>query len=490
MTDICLCFEVHQPFRLKKDFFWGQKMFKRTKRTTDLFDYYFSDKDNREIFDKIAEKCYLPTNTILLDRIDEFDGKFKVSFSLSGVFVEQCERYNPDVLESFKQLGETGCVEFLDQTYYHSLTSLYSDPTEFIEQIKMHSRMMKDVFNYRPKVFENTEFIYNNKVAGIAQELGYKGIFTEGLERVIGWRSPNYVYRPVDGEIKVMLRNYKLTDDVGFRFSSEKWEEYPLTAEKYSSWLAGTPGDCINLFADYETIGEHHWADTGIHEFLRYLPDEILKWEHLNFATPLEVIERHEPRGELDVYEIGNTISWADLERDLSCWLGNTMQWACYTYHKDMLSRVKASKNLYEIWHYLGLSDHLYYMFTMGGGPGDVHSYFSPYDTPYDAFVTMMSVLSDFDSRIHEEIDQADEPFTFSRGRGRFIKTVWGKKDFLDALDEIGSASLKFHQKRGDFERWARKSLNDDKLAARLKKIDADDKKLSKKIGDAFSRDG
>jgi alpha-amylase len=464
MTDVCLCFEVHQPFRLRKDFFWERKMF---KHDVDLFDYYFSD-DNNAIFDKITNKCYLPANEILLNAIDEFKGRFKVTFSLSGVFVEQCERYHPDVLDSFKQLAETKRVEFLDQTYYHSLASLYDDPGEFIHQIKMHRELMKDLFGYSPKVFENTELLYNNRIADIAAQMGYRGIFTEGTERI--QKNPNYLYRARNADIKVLLRNYKLTDDIAFRFSSRWWEEYPLTADKYASWLSSTPGDCINIFADYETFGEHHWVETGIFEFLRHLPGEVLKWENLSFATPSEVVERYPARDEIDVFEMGGTVSWADLERDTSCWLGNTMQWASFHYHKDMRPRI-LDENLLEIWHYLGSSDHLYYMFTAGGGPGEVHSYFSHFNTPYDAFITYMGVLFDLDARIREDIIQANEPFAFSLGKGKFVKTVYGMKDFIQALESVDIESIKYHAKRGDFEKWARHSLKDPFLADQLKNI-------------------
>lgn len=485
MTDICLCFEVHQPFRLRKEFFWEKRMF---KETDDLFDYYFSDRDNREVFTRVAEKCYFPTNSIFLDKIDEFKGQhkeFKVSFSLSGVLLEQCERYNPDLLESFKQLAETGRAEFLDQTYYHSLASLYSDPTEFKEQVMMHRQAVKDLIGYTPQVFENTELIYNNSIAALAEEMGYKGIFTEGLERVLGDRSPNYVYKASgESNIKVLMRNYKLTDDVGFRFSSRDWEEYPLLTEKYSAWLAATPGDILILFADYETFGEHHWQDTGIHDFLRQLPNDILKYDHLSTVTPSEIIDTHDARDEIDVFEMGGTISWADAERDLSCWLGNTMQWASYTHHRDLYEKIRGDQDLLKIWRYFGISDHYYYMFTAGGAPGDVHSYFSPYGNPYDGFITYLAALMDFDSRAAAMLDRANDPFTFSI-TGRPIETVWSRSDFCKALKEVHLDSIRQHQTRGDFENWARHSLKDERVARKMAKVEAEDyigEKLRKKL--------
>jgi len=473
MTEICLAFEVHQPYRLNRDFFWNREMFKKRSKK-ELFDYYFSEGTNRHIFERICGKCYYPTNSILLEAIEQRKKDrrpFKVAFSLSGIFIEQCERFSPDLIESFKQLASTGCCEFMDQSYYHSLSSLYDDSSEFVEQVALHREAMKSLFGQEPRVFENTELIFNNSIASLVEKLGYEGIFTEGIERALGWRSPNYVYTAKGSNIKVLMRNYKLTDDVGFRFSSRWWEEYPLTADKYSSWLAGTPGDCINIFADYETFGEHHWVDTGILDFLRYLPGEVLKWDHLSFATPSELVKRHPAVGELDVFEMGGTISWADLERDLSCWLGNTMQWACYTYHRDMLPKVRGDEDLLRIWRYLGASDHLYYMFTAGGAPGEVHSYFSHYNTPYDAFVTMQGLLSDFDSRVKKYMLCADEPFVFSRGEGVFLQKAFGLRDFPGALRKVELESVEFHAERGDFEAWVKESLHDKALAKEIKRL-------------------
>ncbi len=386
MTYISLSFEVHQPYRLNREFpYQGGG--------------YFDEKLNRSTFNKISEKCYYPATETILNRLDEHKNEFKVAFSISGVFLEQCEMYDPDLLELFKNLAETKNVEFLCQTYYHSLSSLYEDKDEFMAQVGMHFRTIQDLLGYKPTFFENSEFLYNNEIAELAGSLGFKGIFTEGISRILGWRSPNYVYRHED--MPVLLRNYQLTDDIGFRFSSREWEEYPLTADKYAAWVAAARGDCINIFMDYETLGEHHWTDTGIFEFLRYLPEEILKYDHLSFLTPSEVVDVCDPVGEINV-GVFDTISWADLERDTSCWLGNEMQIACYEKLKRMEKKVKETGDLelLETWRRLGISDHLYYLFTAGGGPGEVHSYFSPYNSPIDAFVIFYSVLSDFERRI------------------------------------------------------------------------------------------
>jgi alpha-amylase len=374
VTSLTLGFEVHQPFRVREDFFWSKRMFRNLDLGfEELFEYYFSPR-NKEIFEKVANKCYFPANQVLLENIERHKSgnrKFKCSFSLSGIILEQCERYDPDLLESFVQLRETGCVEFLDQTYNHSLFSLYEEPHLFIQDVLKHRAAMKELLGCEPNIFENTEFLFNNRIAGVVEDLGYDCIFTEGLDHITAGRSQNFVFKAKDRNIRVLLRNYSLTDDVGFRFSSRGWEEYPLTAEKYSAWISSVQGDCVNIFMDYETFGEHQWKETGIFEFLRFLPEEIFKWQNLEFATPSEVIDKYPPVGEVDVYELGATVSWADLERDTSCWLGNPMQWAAYSYHKKLFPSIEDAGTL-KIWEYLSTSDHLYYMFTAGGGPGEV----------------------------------------------------------------------------------------------------------------------
>ena len=479
MTDIVLVFEVHQPYRLNRSFFWENKIFRRLKKE-ELFDYYFDQTVNKEIFQRASKKCYFPSNTILLDLVDKYKKEkkqVKVSFSISGVFLEQCETFSKDVLETFKQLAETGRVEFLSQTYYHSLASLYPDREEFIEQVKAHQQIMRDLLGYTPMVFENTELLYNNAVARTVESLGYKGIFTEGVERILHGKSPNYLYMPKDCKrIKVFLRNYKLTDDIGFRFSARLWNEWPLTADKYANWLAGTPGNVINIFPDYETFGEHHWPETGIHDFLKHLPGEILKWWPLHMATPSEVVEKYASQGEIDVPELGGTVSWADLERDASCWLGNTMQWAYYTSLRKLEPLVKETgdRDFLKMWRYFQTSDHLYYMFTAGGGPGEVHSYFSSFNTPIDAFVTAQAAILDFENRVRLEAVTANERFLFYTGEGEkhFTGTMaWSLIGLEKALRKVSVKSVEFHNARGDFEMWAEKSLHDKTLAGQLKKV-------------------
>jgi alpha-amylase len=393
MPSVCFYFEVHQPMRLNhfSVFNIGQNM--------DSLSTYFDKKLNVEIFEKVANKCYLPTNKILLDLIHEFDGKFRISFSLTGTFVEYCERFMPAVLDSFKELFRTGAVDFIEETYFHSLSSLYDELDEFEEQVKMHRQMIKRIFNYTPKVFRNTEAIYDNRIAKKIAELGYKGIITEGSDRILGWRSPNFIYKPVNADLKVLLRNYKLSDDVGFRFSARDWPGFPLTADKYARWMSHCEGDLVNLFMDYETFGEHQWTETGIFDFIRHLPGEVFKYQHLDFVTVSEAIERYEPVGDIDVPW---AISWADEDRDVSTWLGNDMQIACFNELRDIGRKLiqRDDKELLHTWRLLQTSDHLYYVSTKGFEDGNVHAYFSPYDIPYDGFINYMNILQDLKHRL------------------------------------------------------------------------------------------
>jgi len=309
MTSACIYFEVHQPMRLNRFSVFN------IGKNNDPLSTYFNHDLNKNIFEKVARKCYLPTNNLLLDLINKYDGEFRISFSLTGTFIEYCRQYLPDVLESFIELFKTGAVDMIEETYYHSLASLYDELDEFEEQVKMHNQIINELFNYKPRVFRNTEAIYDNRIAKKIAEMGYKGIITEGTEKILGWRSPNYLYKPVNTDLKILLRNYTLSDDVGFRFSARLWPGYPLTAEKYASWIAHCEGDIVNLFMDYETFGEHHWTETGIFDFLKHFPGEVLKHEHLDFVTVSEAVEKYEPVGEIDVPW---AISWADADRDVS----------------------------------------------------------------------------------------------------------------------------------------------------------------------------
>jgi len=367
--------------------------------TRDFYSTYFDQRLNQKIFEKVAKKCYLPTNNLILELIRKYDGKFRVSYSLTGTFVEYCEKYLPELLDSFKELFKTGAVDLIEETYFHSLSGLYDDLNEFEEQVKMHRQMIRRNFNYKPKVFRNTEAIYDNRIAQKVADFGYKGIITEGAEKILGWRSPNFVYKPVNANIKVLMRNYKLSDDVGFRFSSRNWPEFPLTADKYANWMSNSFGDVINLFMDYETFGEHQWTETGIFEFLKHLPGEVFKHDTLDFATVSEAVERYNPVGDIDV---PNAISWADEDRNVSTWLGNNMQIACFNELKNIGRKLKVTgdERLLKTWRRLQTSDHLYYCSTKGLADGAVHAYFSPYENPYEGFMNYMNILQDLKQRV------------------------------------------------------------------------------------------
>ncbi len=392
--DVSLIFEVHQPIRLHK---YGVN-----RNATNLYDRYFNDEFNRYVFERVLRKCYWPATNILLDLVNAMKHEkkpFKVAFSMTGTWIEQAEKWAPDLIELFKQFPRQ-YVEFLGETYYHSLSGLYMDRGEFVEQVKEQNETIKSLFGQKPVVMTNTELIYNNLIAQTAQELGFKGIFTEGVPHILGWRSPNYLYHPpthVADKIKILLRNRQLTDDVGYRFSAKWWDQWPLTAEKYSAWIAASQGQVVNLFMDYETLGEHHWEDTGIFWFLKALPWQINKYDHLEFALPREVVEKHNPVGEFDVYEL-NSISWADLEMDVSAWLGNRMQQIIFDELQEMKDEVLSTgdKEIIRIWRLLQTSDHLHNICTKWWGDGDVHQYFSYFDTPHQGFETITQILFDF----------------------------------------------------------------------------------------------
>jgi alpha-amylase len=490
MTDVCLMFEVHQPFRLNRNFH-SDSLALGTVTNKDLFNLYFDHKLNRYVFDRAAKKCYFPTNNIILEQIDRYKRErkqFKVAYGISGVFIEQCERWSPDLLESFKQLAESGCAEFLDEPYFHSLASLHgTDRSEFVEQVEMHRQLMKDLFNYETRVVENTECLYNNAIAKTLEGMGYLAAVTEGVERILRWRSPNYVYKAKDSNLRVLLRNYRLSDDIGFRFSSTWWENWPLNASKYARWLAAASGQVIVLFVDYETFGEHHWPESGIHEFLRWLPEEVNKWAHLRWSTPSEVVHQHSSVGEVDVHEY-NTVSWADLERDPTAWISNPMQTICYESLKELEQLVKGTgdMDLIKLWRYLQMSDHLYYMSTKEGGSGDVHSYFNPMGSPVEAFAVYSRILADLEARILAELEKPElaakrilrrlpigKGFTFFYEFARPARLpVHSLDEFYSALKTIDLSSIRFHTERRDFERWLRQVVGDDKLADKLMRIE------------------
>jgi len=395
MPSVCFYFQVHQPVRL------------RHYTVFDKNDKYFDDNKNGSICRKVANKCYLPANRLLLDLIRRFDGRFRIAYSVTGLLLEQLERYSPEVLSTFDALAETGCVEFLAETYYHSLSFLYSR-NEFAEQINKHVEAINYFFGQRPRIFRNTELIYNNDLAGLIESMGrFDAIITEGADHILGYRSPNFVYQPKGcNHLKLLLKNYSLSDDIAFRFSNRDWPQWPLTADKFARWVSNVNGNgnVVNLFMDYETFGEHQWEDTGIFDFMRHLPEEVLRHPDNDFKTPSEVVQSY---GSADTVDVPHIISWADTERDLSAWLGNAMQSNAIHELYRIEKKIKDTKdeNIIGDWRKLQTSDHFYYMCTKYFADGDVHKYFNPYDSPYDSYINFMNVLDHLHKRCSGEMD-------------------------------------------------------------------------------------
>lgn len=395
MPSICFYFQVHQPYRIKR-----YRIFDVGNDHEYFNDRSDQDTNNEKIIHKVAKKCYLPMNALLLELLERHP-EFKVTFSFSGVLLDQLEEFSPKTLKSFQDLVATGRVEVLDETYYHSLAYLYAKD-EFVRQVELHRAKIQKLFGVTPTAFRNTELIYNNELAHFVEGLGYKAILAEGADHILGWRSPNFLYRsPTTTTIKTLLKNYRLSDDIAFRFSSRDWSEWPLSAEKFAHWVSAVNGNghVVNLFMDYETFGEHQWEDTGIFEFMRHLPRELLKHPDNNFVTVTEAAERYPVVGEFDAHSF---ISWADIERDLSAWLSNSMQHEAITNCFSLMDDVLASEDqkLITDWRRLTTSDHFYYMCTKWFADGDVHKYFNPYHTPYEAFIAYNNVLHDLKCRI------------------------------------------------------------------------------------------
>jgi len=391
MKTICFYFQVHQPFRLRR-----YRFFEIGNDS-----YYYDDFKNKSLLKRIAQKSYLPTNQLLLELITKYKNKFQVTFSISGTALEQFERYAPEVLDSFKKLADTGCVEFLAETYSHSLVSLKSK-AEFQAQVDLHTKKIESLFGQTPKVFRNTELIYSDAIGEYAYEMGFRTVITEGAKHVLGWKSPNYVYySAINPKLKLLLKNFKLSDDIAFRFANQSWAEWPLTAEKYVDWLKAIPKEekLVNLFMDYETFGEHQAGESGIWDFMKWLPETVFSRTDFQFVTASQAIEKNPPVAALSV---PYPISWADEERDVSAWLGNEMQNEAFNKLYNLQAKVASCQNaaLQKDWLYLQTSDHFYYMSTKFFNDGDVHKYFNPFDSPYDAFVNYMNVLGDFANRV------------------------------------------------------------------------------------------
>jgi alpha-amylase len=417
MASVVFYFQVHQPFRLRR------------YSVFDSDHFYFDQVKNGEICRKVAEKCYRPATSLILDLVKRHKGRFKVSYAITGVVLEQMAEFCPDVIDLFKRLADTGCCEFIGETYYHSLSFLYSRE-EFTQQVDLHTKKTQELFGQTPTVFRNTELIYNNDLAHFISTMPgpdgkprWIGGICEGVDPILGYRSPNYLYRPphtgdsgLGKPFSILLKNYRLSDDIAFRFSNRGWAEWPLTAEKFAKWVNQINGDgyVCNLFMDYETFGEHQWADTGIFKFLDAMPEKIFDVNpgQNDFLTPSEAIKKFEPVG---FYDVPHVISWADTERDLSAWLGNAMQSNALNeiFRLERLVKKRYAEALakgnendkHEAWHLLNdwrrltTSDHFYYMSTKYWADGDVHKYFSPYESPYDAYINYMNVLDNLRAR-------------------------------------------------------------------------------------------
>lgn len=399
MKTICFYFQIHQPFRLKRYRFFN----------IGKDHYYYDDFSNENIMQKIASDSFVPANRMLFDLINQYKGRFKVAFSISGTALEQLEIYAPEVLSGLRELANTGSVEFLAETYAHSLASIY-DPIDFKSQVKQHSDKIEMLFDQKPVTFRNTELIYSDDIGKTISELGYNKVITDSAKHVLGWKSPNFVYKSaLEPKLKLLLKNSKLSDDIMFRFSNYTWNEYPLTADKFINWIDGTPAEekVFNLFMNYETFGSMQPSHTGIFEFMKALPHFAFE-KGMKFSTPSEVMDENKPIAELSV---PYPISWADEERDLSAWTGNTLQKEALKTLYDIGERLRMcnDRRLKQDWLYLQSSDHFYYMSTKHFSDGAVHAQFSPYPSPYDAFNNYMNVLSDFIGRVKAQFPDSVE---------------------------------------------------------------------------------
>jgi len=398
MKTVCLNFQIHQPFRYRKYRFFdiGNDA------------YYYDDFANETILRKAADQCYLPANKIILEQILKYKGKFKVSYSLSGVVLDQFKLYAPEVIESFKKLAATGCVEFLSETYANSLVSL-ADGGFFESQVKAHDDLIEELFEQRPKVFSNTELIYSDEIGDLVQRMGFEAMITEGAKHILGWKSPNYLYcNALNPRLKVLMRNFRFSDDLSFRFSNKAWNEFPLTAEKYAGWMNSLPKEeeVVTIFINYETFGQLQPKNSGIFDFLKKLPEAILKSGKLSFSMASEVINDLQP---VSAVHVPYPISWADEERDLSAWLGNELQKEAFDKLYQLKDRMRncTDATMLKDWDYLQTNDHFYYMCTKFFSDGEVHKYFNPYGTPYEAFINYMNVLSDFKIRLNAVVPKS-----------------------------------------------------------------------------------
>ncbi len=395
MADVAFCAVLHQPWRIRRYSFLNIGEHKD----------YFNDALNKSLFERISRKCYLPALKLLKDLSEDYKD-FKVNLSFTGTFLDQAQQYKPQVITAIKKLNETGKLEMIGETYYHSLAFFVSE-REFHEQIKMHSQKIKMLFGAKPKIFRNTESLYSDSIARSVEKLGFKGIITEGTEKFLGWRSSGYPYRADGTKMHLLLRNYKLSDDIAFRFSARDWQEYPLTAEKYAYWLGAVQDRFAIIYIDFETFGEHQWPETGIFEFLKYLPAYVEKHKHVHWTNLSRLLKLET----VDTLNIPWFVSWADQDRDTSAWFGNKMQRTAFETAKSLEKKVLETKNkkIIDTWRRLMTSDHFYYMSTKLAGDEEVHSYFRDevYENPYEAFANYMNIIQDFRMELDEELGLA-----------------------------------------------------------------------------------
>lgn len=395
MPKVCLYFQVHQPWRLRRYSLFDIGQNHDYFETPDELDFA-----NQRVLRKVAGKSYWPMFT-LLDHLLQREPEFRFAVSFSGVVLEQISQFDPALLLLIQKIVATGRVEILAETYYHSLASLYS-PEEFRRQVRHHGLLVKRLFGVRPLVFRNTELVVSNEVARLVAELGYIGLLAEGADRILWGRRPTHLYAsPSAPRLPLLLKHYQLSDDIAFRFGQRSWQSWPLTSEKYLHWLTAPfyPDDLVNLFMDFETFGEHQWEDTGIFPFFERLVEGICASDRAEFLTPTQVVEQFEIK---DVYDAHTPVSWADVDRDLTAWIGNPLQHDVlhHIYKLEPVVLAKHDPALTEDWRRLQTSDHFYYMCTKWANDGDVHAYFSPYGSPYDAYVNYNNVLTDFLGRV------------------------------------------------------------------------------------------
>jgi alpha-amylase len=414
MSSVCFCFEVHQPLRL------------RNYTVFDTESDYFDDFQNAQLCMRAAANCYLPANLLMLDLIKKYKGKFRIAYSITGTLLDQLRLYVPEVLDSFRQLAATGCVEFLAETYDHSLSFLYSR-TEFIEQVKSHRRVIQNLFGQTPRVFCSTEHIYTNQLARLIEQIGgFDAILTEGADRILGSRSPNFLYRPPTCRtLKLLLKNCRLSDDVTFRFSDHTWNQWPLNAKKFAGWISAAGGhdSVVNLFMDYEIFKEHQCRDTGMFDFLRHLPQEILSDSGIDFKTPSEIAAACSA---VDVLDVADPISWADREGGISAWTGNPMQINALDELYRLESSIKSTKDeaIIADWRKLQAADHFYYMCMKRSADRGVHRYFSPYESPYDSYINFMNVLDNLELRCSKALLEKEKTHRRPRGPVRMIPEI------------------------------------------------------------------